>query len=237
MPNTTMKRQLYVGVFIIIGMICLYFIGKYMFSDSYPVPPTFVINLDDRTDRYEHIRGEFSDWISPVERVSAVRMTPGWQGCTASHLKCIQLAKERNYPWVLIVEDDCKLMEGSKQAFVDLLPFLWLNRDRWDMFNGGTTFVENSQIIDRDRNLSQTKGLQTHFYLIHKKAYDIVIKGLSGEPQKIDIYYKYNLRMWVQIPFIARQLPGMSDIENDDRDYNKYYDRAESALKLLLDSP
>ena len=70
-------------------------------------PPVFVINLDKRPDRWSDIQVEFKDWN--IERVSATEFNPGWKGCTLSHIKCLELANQRNYDWILIVEDDCVL--------------------------------------------------------------------------------------------------------------------------------
>ena len=201
----------------------------------YSLPPTFVINLSERLDRYNHIQQQFRNWFTPVERISAVRMMPGWKGCIASHLKCIQLAKERDYPWVLIVEDDCLLMEDGKRTFRDLLPFLWLNKARWDIFNGGLTWINDTSVIDIEKRLFQTKGFQTHFYLIHKKAYDSVLNGHSLESAiPIDVFYRDNLRTWTTEPYIAKQMPGASDIVCANADYLVQYNDAEEILSNML---
>jgi GR25 family glycosyltransferase involved in LPS biosynthesis len=57
-------------------------------------PSTLVINLDKRVDRWNEIQRMFGEWPS-LERVSAVEETPGWKGCAKSHIKSINLAKQR----------------------------------------------------------------------------------------------------------------------------------------------
>ena len=70
------------------------------------------INLEHRTDRKEHVEYQlrnvvgFSDRFVNIERVNAVKLANGALGCSLSHLKCLQQAKERNLDHVLICEDD-----------------------------------------------------------------------------------------------------------------------------------
>jgi GR25 family glycosyltransferase involved in LPS biosynthesis len=69
----------------------------------------FYINLDRRTDRKEHIEPELQKMgISGFERFTAIERPPGQGivGCGYSHLSVLKLAKERQYPNVLIFEDD-----------------------------------------------------------------------------------------------------------------------------------
>ena len=66
------------------------------------------INLNERTDRRKEILDELTklNLLSKAERFNAIRTPNGRIGCTLSHLKCLQLAKERDYNNVLIVEDE-----------------------------------------------------------------------------------------------------------------------------------
>ena len=69
----------------------------------------FYINLDKREDRRTEIENELKQFnlCDKSERITAIH-TPeqGILGCTMSHLNALRLAKERNYPNVLILEDD-----------------------------------------------------------------------------------------------------------------------------------
>jgi GR25 family glycosyltransferase involved in LPS biosynthesis len=78
-------------------------------------PPVFVINLEDRKDRWAEIQESFRNWPVQLERIDAVRASPGWKGCFESHKKVVQLAKDKGYPWVLVLEDDC--MPCSETSF------------------------------------------------------------------------------------------------------------------------
>ena len=67
---------------------------------------TFVINLDHRTDRLEHVTKEFEKMGINAERISGIQPKSPAIGCTMSHIKCLELAKTRNYKQVFISEDD-----------------------------------------------------------------------------------------------------------------------------------
>ena len=114
-------------------------------------PPTLVINLADRPEKWKQTQDSFAHFPVKLERLDAVRASPGWKGCTASHFKAINLAKERNYDWVLILEDDAQLAPDGYAQFVELLPTLHARRDEWDIFLGGATMVENVQQKNRQR--------------------------------------------------------------------------------------
>ena len=69
----------------------------------------FYINLESRPDRKEHIEGQLKTVGFPnVERFNAIKMPngDGRIGCSLSHIKCLEIAKERGYSHVLICEDD-----------------------------------------------------------------------------------------------------------------------------------
>jgi glycosyl transferase family 25 len=217
-------------------ILCLIFITIFLlayfnYNKKVPFPPTLVINLDDRPDRFNEVAAEFNDWPMPIERISAVKKSPGYKGCFLSHIKCIKTAKERGYPWVLIVEDDCMLEENAITRFQNLLPYLWENKANWDIFNGGVASVKSSKVIDHDKKVFEVKGHCTQFYLAHTDTYDKILNNAEEYFSKpVDVYYKITLRTWTVLPFIAIQRPNHSDIGNDHHDYTSAFKRAEAAI-------
>ena len=61
---------------------------------------TLFINLEARKDRLEHAEKEFKKMNIIAERFNAVKLASGAVGCTMSHIKCLELAKQRNYDQV-----------------------------------------------------------------------------------------------------------------------------------------
>jgi len=194
------------------------------------IPPICVINLEDRHDRWVKHQKAFKEWNVPMERINAVKMKPGWKGCTLSHRKCIEIAKERNYPWVIILEDDAIPMEGSIEQLRSLLPILWEKRDQWDLFNGGPTYLFEAEVFNTEPPLYKIKGYASHFCLIHRDVYDKILNEVD-ESVKIDVYYKDNLRSLCTVPHLSIQDTGYSDIENKEIDYQKYFNASKEILE------
>jgi len=213
-----------------------YFLYNYFRTP--PPPPALVINLDERKDRWQEIQQEFVKWSPAVERVSAVKYSPGWKGCTLSHRKALEIAKERHYPWVLIIEDDCLLTPDAQERFHALLPYLWKHQHRWDVFLGGVSFAEHPKLIIKNPPLFEVKGLTAHFCLIHRTAYNKILHHMPSDPEKmtqaIDTWYKSHLRLWTTVPFIAIQRPSYSDNENKTEDYTQIFKDSETTLRKLL---
>jgi hypothetical protein len=73
------------------------------------------INLESRTDRRAHVEAQLAaiktadNGLSNLvpERFNAIQhVMHGAIGCSMSHMRCIQIAKERGWDHVLICEDD-----------------------------------------------------------------------------------------------------------------------------------
>ena len=195
-------------------------------------PNTLVINLDKRVDRWNEIQDIFIDWPS-LERVSAVEDSPGWKGCAKSHFKCIRLAKERRYPWVLILEDDCIVKPDSLERFRGILPILWERRSEWDIFLGGCTFVNNIKLKEANPPIFELTGRTAHFCLINMDAYDKILTGYHFT-KDIDVFYEESVRLWCTIPYIAVQKAGKSDILNKDVNYSDVFKDSEQKLIAFL---
>ena len=76
--------------------------------------PKFVVNLERRPDRLEHIKKEL-DYIGwDYEVFKAVDLN-NHGGCSLSHVEILKIAKERNYESVMVIEDDCTFLPYSKK--------------------------------------------------------------------------------------------------------------------------
>jgi hypothetical protein len=213
-----------------------------------PFPEIFVINLDDRTDRWTAIQQRCADTgLTPI-RVPAVKMSPAWLGCSYSHVKCVETAKDRNLPWVLILEDDATFSPESIHRFRELLPYLWENRDRWERFTGGPTFPHGSviKIMDSQRQLMYARGFAAHFNLIHAGAYDEILKWRPDDGV-IDVYYltmesKFRVvfNSIATVPHISVQSNSPSDVAASlgfaEQDYSAMFAYSEWKLRECLEA-
>lgn len=197
---------------------------------------TLFINLDYRTDRLEHVLEELKKMNIIGERFSAIKTESGNIGCTLSHIKCIEIAKKRLYPFVFICEDDINFT--NKSVFIEnLAKFyqLYKNGLKWDvLIVGGNTCPPFQPITDfcvRTFNVQTTTGyiVQNHYYdkLINnfKEGLQMLIREPQNKKQyAIDIYWKQlqSIDNWfITVPLTVNQYYDYSDIEEKVVDYTK----------------
>ena len=218
-------------------------------------PPTVVINLPERKDRYNLFTKEFADWPVPIHRIEAIKELPGYKGCSLSHKKAIQYAQAEKFPWVVILEDDCTLEADAIRQFTKLLPFLWLFRPEWDIFLGGTANiltndnkilwferkqlkkVSSIHVLSKELPLFQIKGYTTMFCLIHSSSYSKILNKLNDESSlpAIDVLYSTTFRQWCTYPQLINSTIGRSNAQHTKKaDYTLSFNRASKFLYNAL---
>ena len=155
----------------------------------------FYINLKRDILRNQQIINELSKYnITNYERVDAIELTDlpsndkfrnfnktnqkyvlGQLSCRASHIKCIQIAKERNYSKVLILEDDIRFIQDPNTI-------LTINNNilnDWDMlyFGGLVEPFFRNQIVC------------AHAYGVNNKIFDNIIYMGESSGMEIDNFY------------------------------------------------
>lgn len=194
---------------------------------------TLYINLDHRTDRLEHLEIELTKigMKETAERFPAVRMPAGNVGCTLSHIRCIELAKKRGWPYVFVCEDDITFTDPER--FLKSLSEFARSSIKWDvLIIGGNNCFPYEQISEsyaRVYNIQTTTG-----YIVHSSYYDVLLDNfkeglgkLLREPDKkkqfsLDIYWKplQQAGKWFMItPATVIQYYDYSDIEEKVVDY------------------
>ena len=179
--------------------------------------PTYIINLKERTDRKQHIITELTK-IPQLSYTIVKAIQDSTRTCFASHLKCIQLAKDNKLPFILILEDDCIFTSDC----IDILNTLVdeLHQINWDMIYLGANL--NAPAYSFSKSLVKLSGAYTtHAYMVHERFYDTILNlTLDFE---IDVCYSKlmaNHNIYMCDPMIAYQLPSHSDLQDGFRDYN-----------------
>lgn len=193
---------------------------------------TLYINLEHRKDRLEHVTKQMNMMGINAERVNAVKMNLGAVGCTMSHIKCLELAKQRDYEYVFICEDDITFR--NPDLFKRNLQRFYENDDiNWDLLiiggNNVPPFQQVTEYCARVFYCQTTTG-----YVVKKHYYDTLLKnfresanGLIREPNNpstyaLDMYWK-RLQLqdfWYMItPPTVTQYESYSDIENRNVNY------------------
>ena len=197
-------------------------------------PPILVINLKEREDRWKEISSQLDELGLPYERVDAVKMEPGWKGCSLSFKKCYEIAKERNYPWVVILEDDCLFQKSGKERFEQLLPLLWQRKHLWDVFTGGSFYMTKACKVLDEPPLFQVKAWSSHFILAHCGSYEKLIREIH-ENLRVDKYYKEKVRAWCTYPHIAIQRKSYSDLDKRIKNTRHNFKMTDIILKGILE--
>jgi glycosyl transferase family 25 len=196
------------------------------------------INLEHRVDRKEHFLNEINKLNIPnieIERYNAVKNKNGALGCSMSHLKCIQYAKEKNWDNVIIMEDDITFLDPS--SFLDNLSlFLTISKGNWDvLIIGGNNMMPFKQI--NKCCIQVFNCITTTGYIVQKHYYDKIIENyregilkLMKEPEKKKMYaidkYWLNLQMehkwFMLIPPCVVQYENYSDIEEKETNFHDF---------------
>jgi GR25 family glycosyltransferase involved in LPS biosynthesis len=197
---------------------------------------TIFINLDSRVDRLVQVKAELLQWgIQNPERFNAVKTAKGAIGCTLSHIKCLELAKERNYPHVFICEDDIHCvdiprMRAQLDEFYKASP-----GDTWDVLILGGNNAPPYRLLND--GLMQVYNCQTTTgYIVKQHYYDKLIANfregiqhLMRNPANhrefaIDMYWKrlqQQDRWFMLVPLTITQRASYSNVEERDVDYTK----------------
>lgn len=194
---------------------------------------TLFINLENRTDRLEHALTEFDKLGIKAERVNAVKMKNGAIGCTMSHIKCIELAKSRNWDQVFVCEDDItflnpELLKRNIELFVKNDDILWDI-----LIIGGNNVPPYQQLYEYAARIFQNQT--TTGYIVKKQYYDTLLTNFKESAANLlrnpDNKFEYALDkywnrlqmqdFWYMItPPTVTQYENYSDIEEKNTNYD-----------------
>jgi len=193
------------------------------------------INLESRKDRKEHIEQELKSIGINGVRFNAVKLQNGRIGCSMSHLKCLQIAKKNNWPYVMICEDDLLFLDKEK-AVKHMNDFFKMHYDNKDICNivliAGNNVPPYKKIDDTCIRVSHCQT--TTGYIVKNTYYDTLIENIKTGIEKLmknpTNAFSYAIdKYWIQLqkrdvwyllaPIIAIQREDYSDIEQRTTNY------------------
>lgn len=189
------------------------------------LPPTVYINLDRRTDRRSHMNRQSALLQHPFERISAI--DNGFMGCTSSHLQAVTLAAERQYPYVLILEDDFQLdvpVTTFKRLVCSTLQVL-NQQHTWHVLMLNMTPIDLVKRGNHARLYRTRRALAMPAYIVHRSYYtrlQTVFQTALRLKQPCDLATQrvQPRDAWYGLyPGICRQKPGYSDLEKRQVNY------------------
>ena len=134
----------------------------------------FYINLRERTEKNKNTREELKRFgIHSPNRFEAIKHEIGIVGCVKSHIRCIELAKERGYPFVCIFEDDIVFRNVEKCRE---MIHKYINYD-YDVLYLGCRVLNNQYDFITDELIRINSSYCNHAYLIKSHYYEILLKN------------------------------------------------------------
>ena len=193
------------------------------------------INLESRKDRRTHVEAQLAALKNAehngmpnlvAERFNAIKhVIHGAIGCSMSHMRCIQIAKERGWDHVLICEDD--VLFTNVPLFLEQLAKFMATVPAWDVVLLAGNNIPPFRVVNNaciQVNHCQT----TTAYIVRSHYYDALIanyraglnKLMRNPTQKLDYaidryWFELQLRdRWFLItPLSVVQREDYSDIE------------------------
>ena len=198
--------------------------------------PKFVVNLERRPDRLDHIKKEMEYIGWEYEIFKAIDLN-NHGGCALSHVEIIKIAKERGYDSVMVIEDDCTFLPYSKDL---------VNKIETESGNFEFGIINLAPTLNRPVNRSEEQPLflditnlppkkeyergifATNIMIYHKSIYDNVIE--MEKPENLGYYaiddYIYQFILPIKQSYspilpIAPQMSSWSDVSQGQ--YNNFY--------------
>lgn len=190
----------------------------------------FVINLDERTDRWEEMEKQFQSLgIDNYERFSAIKYNdisdvppemystlhytpyasdPNYQksavGCKMSHYNIVKISKEQGYERILILEDDVKIVDNFRSTLEPAA-----SEVEWDMLYLGATFIRPNLPCSANTEIV-TGAFCTHAYMVNNRndVFDYILDNVPSYGGEIDVFYAYNIQQ--QIPGSPYSIGGLN---------------------------
>ena len=183
----------------------------------------YCINLDERTDRWQHAIQEFkkAGIEDRVQRFSAIKENDGRVGIIKSNLAIVKIAKEKKLKNVLVFEDDVKFIVDDPQIVLQNA----INQSKginWHLFYLGAN--THQKLIRFKPNLILLKAaFAVHSMAYSNLMYDLFIKRFEGLNKItqfndiLDVYFAQQIQekfiCLMTNPMMTTQMDDYSDIE------------------------
>lgn len=193
----------------------------------------YYINLLSRPDRKDHVEEQLRSIGIVAERFNAIQMQNGAIGCSMSHLRILEMARNKNLDHVLIVEDD--VLFTKPRVFIKQFNKFLSNNKTFDVVLLAGNNMPPYVTID-DTCVQVTQCQTTTAYLVKNHYFDTLIanyrEGITNlirEPHNHVLYaidkYWFNLqkinKWFLIIPLTVTQREDYSDIEKRQTNYTR----------------
>lgn len=218
-----------------------HWIMRETFQNKYLLENVYYINLEERVDRKVLVETELKKMKWKYERFNAIKHNRGILGCCLSHLGVIEMAKEKDLDYVVILEDDIQFLQPEKynKMLIDFRNFVESNSLDYDVLLIATNILDKvSGIIPINNYIYRVRASYSAAgYIVKKHYYDKIIanykEGLRLLIENPTVAGKYEFDVyWIKLqivdkwlvlyPRTVNQRESYSDILNCMTDYTKH---------------
>lgn len=179
-----------------------------------------VINLKERTDRWEKIINNFNSY--KILKINAIKEEEGYIGCFKSHQRAILLAKQLKLKKIFVLEDDCIPCKNFESRFTIIKKYLE-SHSNWDLYLGGGIIkpewskgwennFKGTFKFNYENFIEINKCYGLHFVCYNESVYDFFL-NINIYDTPIDKIWWRNKKTIISYPFIGTQDEGYSDIQ------------------------
>ena len=208
-----------------------------------------VINLADRTDRWELMKEAWKDQPLTLVRREAIKISQpdipdAYHAVFLKHREILTTAKKLGEKHILIMEDDAAPCKDFAKHWVNIKAYLDA-RDDWELFNGGMLMIRDcvDKVVRLDYPdgkdptllLGVWRGAMAHF--LYMKVEPCLKKmeewEADGKPM-FDGWYSYKMKTMASMPYLAFQRDGYSDSSGDVRTWEERFKYEEDMMRYAL---
>ena len=173
-----------------------HWIMRETFQNKYLLENVYYINLEERVDRKVLVETELKKMKWKYERFNAIKHERGALGCSLSHLAIVEMAKEKDLDYVVILEDDIQFLQPEKynKMLIDFRNFIDSNSLDYDVLLIATNILDKVGGVIPINNYIYRVGASYSAtgYIIKKHYYDKIIAN-----------YKEGIRLLIENPTVA----------------------------------
>ena len=196
-----------------------------------------VINLAERTDRWEAFQKAWAHTELKVDRTDAIKDTDVYKAVFMKHRELIEEAYTKGEKYLMVMQDDaiqCADFDTRWKQIRDVLQKF----DNWEIFNGGCLSMKDGikqvftltdkQTLFKTILLSINRGCMAQFlYFNVEKARE---RMKTWEGQEFDAWYCQKFDVLACVPFLAIQSDGLSDATGGKREWKNRFLAEEAGL-------
>lgn len=211
----------------------------------------YVINLKTSRERWDDMQDKFKGTNIQLHRVDPVvvnykgsKKTRKWfatRSLVLTFLKLIKMAKRRNFPEILVLEDDCYPVRGFEEIWRNIKSWLRNHPTQWDMYSGGNVMIKDPFLIGYTKDILFYRPkivFGSHWIWAKRESYDKIIKAYEKELRSFDHIatdiINTSVDLVISTPFLAYQKGYKSTITGspDNSEKVSRFQRQERSLRL-----